>query len=442
MTPPAPQPAPQRPVWSARRPLTLGFAALAVLVLGFGGWAGFATLSGAVVAPGQVEVEQNRQVVQHPDGGVVAEILVAEGDRVAAGDVLLRLDGAEIASELAIVSGRLTETTARRARLEAERDGAAQPVYPPALLAEAATRPEVADQIAGQTGLFLARSDSIATETAQLSRRIDQTRAQIAGIDAQIAALDTQLALIRQELANQRALLEKGLAQASGVLALEREEARLQGQTGELASSRAQAEERITEIEIQISRLTVARREEAAAELREIGPVELELAERKRALAERIARLDVRAPVAGIVLGLTVTTPRAVLRPADPVLYIVPQDRPLVIAAQVPPIDIDEVRVGQPAELVFPAFASRTTPHLKGTVSVVSADAFTDQTTKASFYRVEIVLDDGEIGKLGEGQVLLPGMPVDAFLQTRARTPIAYLVQPFTDYFTRAFREG
>ncbi len=432
----------ERPVWSARRPLTLGFAALTVLVLGFGGWAGFATLSGAVVAPGQVEVEQNRQVVQHPDGGVVAEILVAEGDRVAAGDVLLRLDGAEIVSELAIVSGRLTEATARRARLEAERDGAEAPTYPPALLEEAATRPEVADQIAGQTGLFQARLDSIATETAQLSRRIDQTRAQIAGIDAQIAALETQLALIRQELANQRALLEKGLAQASGVLALEREEARLQGQTGELAAARAQSEERITEIEIQISRLTVTRREEATAELREIGPVELELAERKRALSERIARLDVRAPVAGIVLGLTVTTPRAVLRAADPVLYIVPQDRPLVIAAQVPPIDIDEVRVGQPAELVFPAFASRTTPHLKGTVSVVSADAFTDQATKASFYRVEIVLDDGEIQKLGEGQVLLPGMPVDAFLQTRARTPFAYLVQPFTDYFARAFREG
>jgi HlyD family secretion protein len=430
------------PVWSARRPLTLGFAALAVLVLGFGGWGSLATLSGAVVAPGQVEVEQNRQVVQHPDGGVVAEILVAEGARVAAGDVLLRLDGAEIVSELAIVTGRLTEVTARRARLEAERDGAAAPVYPQPLLDEAATRPEVADQIAGQSRLFEARSESIATETEQLSRRIDQTQSQIAGIDAQIAALDTQLGLIRQELENQRALLAKGLAQASAVLALEREEARLQGQTGELAATRAQAEGRITEIEIQISRLSVARREEATAELREIGPAELELAERRRALAERIARLDIRAPVAGVVLGLTVTTPRAVLRAADPVLYIVPQDRPLVIAAQVPPIDIDEVRVGQPAELVFPAFASRTTPHLKGTVSVVSADAFTDQSTRASFYRVEIVLDEGEIAKLGEGQALLPGMPVDAFLQTRARTPFAYLVQPFTDYFTRAFREG
>jgi len=143
----------------------------------------------------------------------------------------------------------------------------------------------------------------------------------------------------------------------------------------------------------------------------------------------------------GVVLGLAVTTPRAVIRAADPVLYIVPQDRPLVIATQVAPIHIDQIHVGQPVELVFSAFSSRTTPHLKGKVSVISADAFTDQKTMASFYRAEIVLDDGEIAKL-EDQTLLPGMPVEAFIQTEAQTPLAYLLKPFTDYFSRAFRES
>lgn len=438
MTPPTPN---ADTSWSMRRPLTLGFATLAVLVFGFGYWGSQTTLSGAIIAPGQVEVEQNRQVVQHLDGGMVAEIRVAEGDRVAAGDILLRLDGTQIVSELAIVEGRLSELTARRARLEAERDGAPAPAYPQDLLDLAAAKPEVAAQIDGQTRLFTARSETIAKETEQLERRIDQVRAQIAGVDAQSAALSTQLDLILKELAAQQSLLEKGLTQAASVLALEREQARLMGQMGELAASRAQAEGRITETEIQISRLSVVRREEATAELREVGPQELELAERRRALAERIARLDIRAPVAGVVMALAVTTPQAVIRPAEPVLYIVPQDRPLVIASQIAPIHIDEVRLGQSAELVFSAFSSRTTPHLYGTVSLVSADAFTDQATKASFYRVEITLNEGEAAKLGD-QALLPGMPVEAFLQTQARTPLAYLLKPFTDYFSRAFRES
>jgi len=436
-----PDAADARPPWSARGPLWQGFLALAVLILGFGLWATYATISGAIIASGQIEVEQNRQVVQHPDGGVIAEIRVIEGQTVAAGDVLITLDGAQLRSEYAIVQGTLTEIRARRARLEAERDGATTPSFPQDLLDEAAKSPEVAEQVEGQTRLFEARADTATKEADQLALRIDQIHAQIEGVDAQASALEVQLGLIRQELAAQQALLDKGLAQASAVLALQREEARLMGLVGELASSRAQAEERITETEVQIGRIAVIRREEATTELRQIGPQELELAERRRALAEQIDRLDIRAPVSGVVLGLTVTTPRAVIRPADAVLYIVPQDRPLVITAQVPPIHIDQIHVGQPVELVFSAFSSRTTPHLKGAVTVVSADAFTDQQTRSSYYRIEIVLDTGEVEKLGD-QTLLPGMPVEAFIQTEARSPLTYLVKPFTDYFSRAFRES
>jgi HlyD family secretion protein len=430
-----------RPVWSVRGPVILGLLTLLVLVGGFGAWAVLTQLSGAIVAPGRIEVELNRQIVQHPDGGVVAEIDVTEGAAVTAGDVLIRLDGTQLQSERTIVLGQFHEYSARRARLTAERNGEPTPAFPDTLTALAASDPGVAELLDGQMRLFTARLETFATTIEQMRRRIGQIESQIEGVDAQKVALDTQLSLIQIELGNQQELLEKGLAQASVVLALEREQARLAGLQGELTATRAQSEGRITEIELEISRLTSARIENAENELREIGPALMELAERVRAVDERISRLDLRAPVSGIVLGLTVTTPRAVLRAADPVLYIVPQDRPLVIAAQVAPIHVDQVTVGQPVELVFSAFSSRTTPHLKGKVSVISADAFTDQATQASYYRAEIMLDEGEIAKL-EGQALLPGMPVEAFIQTEAQTPMAYLLKPFTDYFSRAFRES
>lgn len=425
---------------SARGPVLLGLLTLVVLVGGFGYWSVASTISGAIVASGRIEVEQSRQIVQHPDGGVVADILVQEGDDVEAGRVLIRLDGALLGSELAITEGQLFEVLARRARLEAERDDEPEITFPDDLLALAADRPEVAEQIEGQRRLFAARADTLARTVEQLSRRREQTLAQIDGIAAQSDALTRQLSLINEELANQQSLLEKGLAQAPRVLALQREEARLSGQVGELAAGRAQAEGRVTELDLEALRLSAQRREEASEQLRDIGSQELELAERRRALTERVARLEIRAPVSGKVLGLQVTTPQSVLRPADPVAYIIPQDRPLVIATQIMPINIDEVHVGQEVRLVFPAFSARTTPELLGQVSLVSADALTDSATNATYYRAEITLAPSEAERLG--QTLLPGMPVDAFIQTGARTPLAYLVKPFTDYFARAFRES
>jgi HlyD family secretion protein len=186
--------------------------------------------------------------------------------------------------------------------------------------------------------------------------------------------------------------------------------------------------------------LTAQRREDANTELRDIGTSELQLIQRQRVLAEQVARLDVRAPTSGTVLGLQVTTPRAVLRPADPVAYIIPQDRPLIITVQIAPINIDEVQVGQTVKLMFPAFSTRSTPELDGQVALVSADALTDQATNTTYYRAEISLPTSEVERLGHQ--LLPGMPVEAFIQTRARTPLAYLLKPFTDYFVQAFRES
>lgn len=427
--------------WSTRKPVTYGILTLLALVGGFGGWSVVTKITGAIVTSGQIEVELNRQVVQHPDGGVVATINVAEGDTVAAGDLILTLDGASIRSELAIVEGQFFESLARRGRLEAERDDLAQISFDANLTSAEADHPAVSEKMEGQRRLFDARRVSVASQIEQLGKRRDQIADQVIGIDAQKQALTTQLDLLRKELVDQQGLLAEGLAEASRVLGLQREEASLSGQLGELAATRAQAEGRITETQIEVLRLASDRREEANAQLRDSGVQELELAERRRALQERIARLEVRAPVSGIVLGLTVTTPRAVLRPADPVLYLIPQDRPLVIATRVPPIHIDQVHVGQAVKLVFSAFSSRETPELTGHVSVVSADALVDQRTQAPYYRAEILLNDGEMAKLA-GKTLIPGMPVEAFIQTEARTPLAYLLKPFTDYFARAFRES
>ncbi len=434
-------PKPALAALSARAPIVLGLLALTALVAGFGFWSVSTTISGAIVAPGQVEVDQNRQIVQHPDGGVVESISVTEAQSVKAGDLLITLDGSLIKSELSIVEGQLFENLARRGRLEAERDDKDIPVYSADLMELASARTDVADQIDGQNRLFTARRDTLARQFDQLNRRLDQIASQVDGVKAQIKAQQTQIGLINQELDDRKTLLAKGLTQSASVLELERQIAQLEGSVGELQATKAGAEGRATEVELEILRIGALRREEANTQLRDIGPQILELAERRRALLERIARLEIRAPVSGIVLGLQVTTPRAVLRPADPVLYLIPQDRPLVIVAQISPLHVDEVHIGQEVNVTFAAFSARTTPVLVGTLVSISADALVDQGSKTSFYRAEITLNPGEREKLG-AQVLLPGMPVQSMIATGARTPMAYLLKPFTDYFKLAFRES
>lgn len=418
---------------SARRALGLGFAALLALTGGFGSWAIMARIAGAVIAPGQVEVELNRQAVQHAEGGPVAEVAVREGDAVAAGQILIRLDGAGLAADLALVEARLAELGARRARLEAERDDLAGIVIPPGLRGS--------PQIERQRELHTARRAARAAETGQFHRRRAQIARQIEGMRAQQQALATQLDLLGREAADQRRLRERGLAHESRVLALAREEARLRGASGELAAAEAAAAERMTETDIAILRIATRRREEAAAALDETGAETLALEERRRALAARLARLEIRAPVTGRVFGLSVSGPGAVLRPAEPVLHLVPQDRPLVIVARVAATDADAVRLGQAVTLRFPALDRAAAPMIEGRVARLSADAFADDRGGGRYYRAEIVPAANEEGTLA-ALALLPGMPVEAFIRTGERSPLSYLLQPLSAYFARAFREG
>ncbi|MGR3838745.1 MAG: HlyD family type I secretion periplasmic adaptor subunit [Cognatishimia sp.] len=426
---------------SAGKPLTIGFLAVLILVGGFGTWAVMTKIAGAVVASGTIEVERNRQVVQHIDGGIVAEILVDDGDLVEAGQTLIRLDADDLTSRLVITESQLFELMARRGRLEAELDGKAEIEFDPELISVAAKQPEIQDLVNGQSRLMHARRDTRARETEQLEKRRDQIEEQVRGIKAQQTSLQVQLGLIGEELANQESLLERGLAQATTVLSLKRTQAGLSGRLGELVASEAEAQQRTTEIEIEILKLATGQREEAITQLRDLRAQELELAETRRSIQQRLSRLEIKAPVSGVVLGMQIQTLRSVVTPAAPVLHIVPQDRPLVVAAQVLPTDIDQLYIGQDVTLIFSALDQSKTPELFGYVDQISADAFQDESTGMAFYRAEVLLKDGEITRLPEDVVLIPGMPVDSFIQTVERTPLQYLVKPFMDYFNKAFRE-
>ena len=430
------------PRFTLRWSMVLGMLSLLILVGGFGSWATFSSLSGAIIASGQIEVEKNRQVVQHPDGGVVAENMIKEGDLLARDAILLRLDPIAEQSEMSIIEGQLFEMMARRGRLVAERDALSDITFDDRLVRRAAEQTEVAELMQGQQRLFDARRTTISHQSGQRAKQREQVQNQIEGLAAQQTALGIQLELTEEELKNQQTLFDRGLAQAAKLLYLKRAAAQLHGQIGDITAKTTQVSVRITELNLEIDALHTQRREEAISALRDQQFRFLELEERYRALQQKLARMDIRAPVSGIVYGLAVYTPRSVIRPADPVLFLIPQDRPLVIAARIEPIHVDQIFLGQDVALRFSGLDQRSTPELFGTVSLISADAFQDDTGQPPYYRAEIILREGELERLPAGLTLIPGMPVDAFIRTNARSPLNHFLKPLSDYFVKAFRES
>ncbi|MEL6582351.1 MAG: HlyD family type I secretion periplasmic adaptor subunit [Pseudomonadota bacterium] len=427
--------------WSARTPLIVGLTAVIILVGGFGTWSVVTAIAGAVIAPGQLQVESERQVIQHIDGGIVGELPVNDGDFVTAGDIVMRLDDTDLRSELTIIEGQYYELMARRARLFAESRDLTEITFDDELIAEAARTAEVADLMEGQRSLFLARRETRERQIEQLSERQAAIEQEIIGLQAQREANRQQQRLVAQEVDALQSLLDRGLTQQSRVLELRRGQADLLGRAGALDASVAQGRVRISELETEKLGLADRVREQALEQLRDLTFNERELEERRSALIGRLSRLDIRAPVSGFVLDRQIQAVRAVIRPAEPLMFIVPEDSPLVIISQVEPIHVDEVRVGQEAGLRFSALDFRTTPELNGVVSRVSADIIQDPNTGLQYYEAEITPLPGEMDRL-EGKELIPGMPVEAFIQTGSRSPLNYLTKPLTDYFTKAFRES
>ena len=444
--------------FSAGRALALGFGGVTVLVGGLLGWSLFASICGAVITAGLVEVESGNQVVEHIDGGTVSEILVRDGDRVVEGDVLLRFSGDETRSEEAMLKAQVAELAARRNRLEAEFQGADAIVWDEELLADAASDPRVQAVVDGQERLFRARAAARAGEAAQLREQIGQAREEIAGLEAQAASLLDQAVLVERELAAQRTLFEKQLTRLDRLMAVERAARDLEGRAGAIAASIARARGKIAELEIQVLQIDAECIEEAEAQARDIQARENETSERLASVQSRLGNLEVRAPVSGEVFGLTVFAPHEVVRPGEPILQIVPEDAGLVVTARLDPIDVDQVYPGQEAALRFSAFPARATPEFDGRVVRVSADAVRDAESGASWYEVELAIggpaEDEAAGggaalaaeaaganRLAGNLVLTPGMPVEAHIRTEERSVMSFLVKPVTDFFYRSLRE-
>ena len=435
---PAPSAAPSRKDNSGR--YILGGLALVVLLFGgLIGWSVTARIDGAVIAPGTVVVDSNRKTVAHLDGGIVGDILVREGERVAAGQRLIRLDDTLERAGLAIIVDQLHTLTARRDRLKAELAEADNIDFDDGL--RAAESLKVREILDGQTALFDARRAARDGERQILTQRIAGLRRQIEGLKAQRAARGRQIELIRRELAGVKTLHEKGYSPLTRVLELEREAARIEAQRAEHGTEIARAANAIGEVELQIAQAAQDMREAVTAELRDVQTRILNLTERRVTAETRLARIAITAPQAGVVLGLTAHTVGGVIQAGAPIMQIVPHDDELVLRAQVSPQDVDKLRPGLASTIRFPAFDQQTTPAIMGRLEGVSADRIDDTQRGLSYFAARIRIDEAERAKLG-GLTLLPGMPAEVFIQTGERQVLSYLLKPLLDHMARALREG
>ena len=424
---------------SMRRHLVAAVVVVLVLVIGVGGWAATAVISGAVVASGSIVVDSNVKKVQHLTGGIVGELRVRDGDRVRVGDIVVRLDETVTRANLAIVTKGLDELTARKARLESERDGSDTIIFPAQLLAGAGD-PDRAAAMDSERKLFNLRRTARNGQKAQLRERIAQLGEEIAGLTAQQNSKAKEIALLERELAGVRELWKQNLVQLTRLTALEREAARLDGERGQLIAAAAQAKGKIAETTLQILQIDQDIASDVAKELREVDGKIGEFIERKVTAEDQLKRTDIRAHQDGTVFQLAVHTIGGVITAGDPIMLIVPDADNLSVEVKVNPQDIDQLQLNQKAILRFTAFNVRTTPEIEGTVTRISADTSTDQRTGQSYYTVRIAMAADQVERLGDVK-LLPGMPVEAFVQTGDRTMFSYLMKPLHDQFVRAFRE-
>lgn len=419
--------------------LKMGFFLIFSLVIGFATWSFLAPIQGAIIATGSVVVEGKPKTLQHLAGGIVAEILVRDGDSVQADDIVIRLDPTSLQANRNLLQKRLNETTARIARLKAERDNSPDlnwnSVFP-----DYQSHSDIALIIADQAKLFKARQDAYIGEINQLRKQITQSRQQTSGLNAQIDSNKNQIAFITKELSGLNSLLEQGYVSQTRVLALEREKAALRGQIASFSSDIARTETAIGEIEIQILQVNRTQQEAVLTELRISESEFNDLQEQLITASNDVKHVDVVTPVSGTVHNMSVTTIGGVLTPASPIMDIIPNTGKLIIESQVEPASVDQIYVGQPTTIRLSAFNQRTTPELNGRVIGLSANTLVDPVTGFPFYTVKITIPEDEIARLN-GLVLVPGMPAEAFMQTDKRSVMNYLLKPATDQLSRAFKE-
>jgi HlyD family type I secretion membrane fusion protein len=425
---------------NAHPPIVLGLAVIVLALGGFGTWAAVAPIASAVIAAGFVTVDTSRKEVQHLEGGTVKELLVRDGDAVKAGDVLIRLDETRAKASLGILQARYDAARALRSRLLAERDEAEVIGFPEDLVAVENDDPKVRELLVGQQNLFEARRRSLEGEVEILESQVTQLHDDITGIEAQQVAKERQIVLIHEEAGSLKDLLDKGYADRPRFLALQREIARLEGERGEHVSEIARAKTRIGETRLQVIQLHSDFREQVVTELRSLQTELADLEERLSAAKHTLAHIEIRAPTDGIVVGLGVHTIGAVIQGGETLMEIVPADDKLLIEAKVKPEDIDNVVVGQDAEVRFTAFKQRTTPTVQGEIIYVSADRVVDERLGQAYYIARAAVADEQVARLGERK-LQPGMPAEVMIKTGDTTALHYLAQPLLDGMNRAWRE-
>lgn len=421
----------------------IGVASAVLLVGGIGTWASTTEIAGAVIAPGTVAVESGVKAVQHPTGGVVSQILVKSGSHVEKGQVLIRLDDTVTRATLRAVRSQLDEDEAKAARLQAEQDDDTTIAFPPDLMGRKSEQ-AAANAMDGERKLFLARKRERDGEKSELAQQIAQTREEIRGLSAELDAKKREIVLIKDELTGVTSLYNQKLVPMSRLKALQRRETQLEGQRGDYIAKIARSRGKISELRLQILQLDKKFYSQVVKDLREAQNKIVDLVQRAAVAQDRLKRIDIRAPQAGTVFELKVHTIGAVIHGGDTIMRIVPKGDPLVIQANVPPKDIDQVSVGTKVMVRILAGNLRTTPEVAGTLTEVSPDLTQRQKADGksipSHYRVRVALAKAASG--GEGRIrLVPGMPAEAFIETDRRTPMQYLLKPLRDQIARVFRE-
>lgn len=431
----------KRRTWSTRKPLLIGGLGILILVSVLGLWASQVSISGAVIGKGRVEVSEINTAVQHPIGGVVSRIAVQDGDRVQAGDLLVQLDDQALRSDLATVEDELFEVLAGMARLEALIDEREELLLHPLLSEMAGEREEVALLVARQARLLQVQRENLATEARLLDEQTSQAFDQISGLEAELSTKVAHREILARELAQAKELSGKGLIKLSELTRLQKDDLRIESDIAALQAKIAELRSKITEFGLKRAALLPTAIEKASEELSRLRPQRTKFLERRARIMTELDQLEIRAPLSGRVYDIQLQGLRSVVVAARPLMFIVPVDAPVQVRVRIGATDVDQVFPGQGASLKFRAFNRRSTPVIMGLVESVSADAFLDPATKKPYYDVLVSLQPEELAKLG-GQELIPGMPVDAFLTTQARTPLSYVLKPIMDYVDRAFRDA
>lgn len=436
---PPPKPSPKQMGFFGS--MTFGLVLIAVFIGGFGSWAALAPLESAAIAMGEIIVEGNRRSVQHLEGGIIKEILVTDGSKVEAGQPLILLDETQALASAQLLTKRLHDNAALAARLDAERQEAAEIIFPDWLLAEAAADPAAAAVVATQENIFRSRAETMRSQLSMLSRRSAQFNEEIIGLQAEVEAIDQELVHIRAELEDVRSLVGQGLSRRERLYSLQRQEASILGRRGRNIAAIARAKQSISENEIRGETLKIEARESAIRELREVQVQIADTNERLLAAKDVLKRTIIAASVGGVVVNLNVHTMGGVVSPGETLMEIVPEDEQLVIQARIDPIDIDVVRAGLVARVRLTALSARTTPELDAVVERVSADRTVDEKTGIVYYAARIRIEKEQLARL-DGKELHPGMPVEVMIATGDTTLLNYMVQPITDLMRRGFTES